>query len=374
MEPVIQLLSDLVRIPSMNPMGRARSGREYSVRPIAEYVAEYIRKSGIDVELQEFGPDCVNVLARVDAGAKRTLLLEAHLDTVHADGMELPPFEARIVNGRLHGRGACDTKGTLAVFLDTVSSLLAKGVKLQYNLILAAVGDEEYQFTGAKAAVEHGLHADFGICGEPTRLRIVRAHKGVLRWRMRTHGRAAHSAYPDRGKNAIYAMAPVLAALERLASQLGRRPPHPLLGTPSLSVGVIEGGQAVNIVPDSCWIEIDRRTLPGEASADILNDVNTALANVQDWIMDPLHLEATGMETPENCLDLLRLHAAIDASGFPAIVETAQYATDAGIYSAAGVPCVVFGPGDIADAHTATESIELSEVLVAGDILRRYLA
>jgi acetylornithine deacetylase ArgE len=373
MEPVIQLLTDLVRIPSMNPMGRARSGREYSERAIADYVAEYLRKRSIDVELQEFAKDRVNVLAHIDVGAKRTVLLEAHLDTVHADAMEIPPFEARIVKGRLQGRGACDTKGALAVFLDTVSFLIATGAKLRYNLVLAAVADEEYQFTGAKAAVERGIHADFGICGEPTRLHIVRAHKGVLRWRVRTHGRAAHSAYPERGQNAIYAMAPVLAALERLATELGQKPPHPLLGTPTLSVGVIEGGQAVNVVPDSCLIEVDRRTLPGESRGEILKDVNAALSKLQNWSMDPPHLEADSMETQECCEDLIRLRAFIDSCDSPAVVETAQYATDAGIYSAAGIPCVVFGPGDIADAHTAAESIEISEVLAAGEILRRFL-
>jgi acetylornithine deacetylase/succinyl-diaminopimelate desuccinylase family protein len=373
MENVIQLLVDLVRIPSMNPMGRARTGAEYSEQSIATYVAEYLRKRRIDVELQEFAPGRVNVVAHVDTGAKRTVLLEAHLDTVHADAMSVPPFDAQIMNGRLQGRGACDTKGSLATVLDTVTSLLDAGVRLQYNVIVAAVADEEYQFTGAKAAVAGGLRADFGICGEPTQLHIVRAHKGVLRWRVRTAGQAAHSAYPDRGRNAIYAMAPVIAALEKYASALGRHRSHPVLGSPTLSVGVIEGGQAVNIVPDSCWIEVDRRTLPGESAGDILADVRATLTDIQGWSMDPPHLEAGGMETPEGFAELSRLRAMIEAAGVPAVVESARYATDGGIYATAGIPCVVFGPGDIADAHTAAESIDINEVLAARDILRRFL-
>jgi acetylornithine deacetylase/succinyl-diaminopimelate desuccinylase family protein len=373
MEPVVQLLADLVRIPSINPMGRACTGKEYTEEPIALFVAEYLRKHNIDTEIQEVAPHRWNVIARVDAGAERTLLLEAHLDTVHADAMEVPPFEARIVNGRLQGRGACDTKGSLAVFLDAVSSLRAGNTKLRYNVILAAVADEEYQFTGATAAIARGIHADFGICGEPTRLHIIRAHKGVLRWRMRTKGHAAHSAYPERGENAIYAMGHLITALEGYARGLSRRSSHPLLGTPTLSIGVIEGGQAVNIVPDSCWIEIDRRTLPGELTGGILSDVRAVLGDVQNWSMDAPHLEAAGMEVPEQIEDVSRLKAAIEASGGPVVVETARYATDAGIYSAAGIPCVVFGPGDIADAHTAGESIEISELLAAGEILRRFL-
>jgi acetylornithine deacetylase/succinyl-diaminopimelate desuccinylase family protein len=372
-EPVIQLLADLVRIPSMNPMGRNRSGEEYAEETLALFVADYLRRRGVPAELQEVSPRRLNVVAHVDAGAERSVLLEAHLDTVQADAMSVPPFDAKIVNGRLQGRGACDTKGSLAVFMDALCSLVAEGARLRYNVLLAAVADEEYQFTGARAAVAGGLRADFGICGEPTCLHVIRAHKGVTRWRLRTTGRAAHSEYPERGKNAIHSMGHVLIALERHAHELAQRPPHPLLGTPTMSVGVIEGGQAVNIVPHNCWIEIDRRTLPGERREDILGAVRAALEDVGDWSMDTPHLEAIGMEVPISGEDITRLRTAIERSVGSAVVESAQYATDAGIYCAAGIPCVVFGPGDIADAHTDAESIDLQEVLAAQEIIRRFL-
>ena len=225
MEPVIRLLADLVRIPSMNPMGRARSGKEYAEESLALFVAGYLQRRGITAKLQEVKPHRLNVVAHIDAGAERTVLLEAHLDTVHAEAMVVPPFDASIVNDRLQGRGACDTKGSLAVFMDALCSLVAEGAKLRYNVFLAAVADEEYQFTGAQAAVARGMCADFGICGEPTGLHIIRAHKGVTRWRIRTSGRAAHSAYPERGKNAIYAMGHVLTVLEQHARALTLRPP-----------------------------------------------------------------------------------------------------------------------------------------------------
>jgi acetylornithine deacetylase/succinyl-diaminopimelate desuccinylase family protein len=373
-ESVIRLLADLVRIPSMNPMGRSRSGTEYTEESLALFVADYLRRHGVPAELQEVKPHRLNVLAHIDAGAERTVLLEAHLDTVHADAMAVPPFEGSIVNGRLLGRGACDTKGSLAAFLDAVCSLVADGSNMQRNVLLAAVADEEYQFSGAQTAVARGLNADFGICGEPTCLHIIRAHKGVLRWRIRTSGRAAHSAYPERGKNAIYAMGHVLSALEQHATALLLRPPHPLLGTPTLSVGVIEGGQAVNIVPEQCWIEIDRRTLPGEQREEILGEVRVALKEVGNWSMDPPLLEAGGMEVAAGGEEFHRLRTAIESTSGSAVVETAQYATDAGVYSAAGIPCVVFGPGDIADAHTDSESIDINEVLAARDIIRRFLS
>ncbi len=315
MEPVIRLLADLVRIPSMNPMGRARSGKEYAEESIALFVADYLHRRGIAAELQEVEPHRLNVVAHVDAGAERTVLLEAHLDTVHADAMAFPAFEATIVNGRLQGRGACDTKGSLAMFMDALCSLVAEGTKLRYNVFLAATADEEYQFTGAQTVVARGMWADFGICGEPTRLHIIRAHKGVTRWRIRTSGRAAHSAYPDRGENAIYTMGHVLTALEQHARELTLRPPHALLGVPTMSVGVIEGGQAVNIVPEQCWIEIDRRTLPGERREDILGDVRSALKDIGDWSMDAPYLEAAGIEVPEAGEDINRLRTAIASVG-----------------------------------------------------------
>ena len=373
MQPVVQLLADLVRIPSMNPMGRTCTGREYTEEPIARFVAGYLRDRGIAAELQDVGPHRLNVLAHIDAGAEHTLLLEAHLDTVQADAMLVPPFDARIVGGRMQGRGACDTKGSLAAFMDAVCSLVAEHKTLRYNVVLAAVADEEYQFTGARLAVAAGMRANFGICGEPTRLHIITAHKGVTRWRIRTSGRAAHSAYPARGKNAIYAMGRVLAAVEQHAGELTRRVPHPSLGTPTMSVGVIEGGTAVNIVPDRCSIEIDRRTLPGEGREAIVGDLERALSGIDGWSMDAPHLEAAGMEVPEGCPEVDLLRREIEAVAGSAVVESAHYATDAGIYFAAGIPCIVFGPGDIADAHTATESLDIDELLLAREIVRRFL-
>ncbi len=373
MQPVVQLLADLVRIPSMNPMGRARTGREYTEEPVAHFVAGYLRDRGIEAKHQEVAPHRLNVLARIDAGAERTILLEAHLDTVQADAMTVPPFDARVVDGRMQGRGACDTKGSLAAFMDAICSLVAEHATFRYNVLFAAVADEEYQFTGARHAVAGGVRADFGLCGEPTRLHIITAHKGVTRWKIRTSGQAAHSAYPDRGKNAIYAMGRVLAAVERHAHELTRRAPHLSLGTPTLSVGVIEGGTAVNIVPDRCSIEIDRRTLPGEGREVILGDLARALSGIEGWSMDAPHLEAAGMEVRDDCMEVALLRAEIEAVTGSSVVESAHYATDAGIYSAAGIPCIVFGPGDIADAHTATESLDIDELLLAREIVRRFL-
>ena len=373
MEAVIKLLSDLVAIPSMNPMGRGRIGKEYSEQAIAEFVAEFMRKASIDVELQQVSPGRPNVIGVVSAGAQETLMLEAHLDTVFADSMLIDPFSPIIRDGKLYGRGACDTKGSVAAFLEAVVNSLKVAKSMRYNVLLLFVSDEEYRFAGAQYAVRHGLKANFGIAGEPTLLRIVRAHKGVTRWKIHTKGIAAHSAYPERGKNAIYAMAKVIDRLEHHAAALKTGHTHQLLGTPSLSVGVIEGGQAVNVVPDKCWIEIDRRTLPGETTQTVLEPIHSLLSDLEGCEMREPHLSVAGMEVAEHAPIVRGLTQAVRSICGEAIVEAAHYATDAGVYNSVGVPTVVFGPGDIAQAHTESEYIELQQLHQAVAIIERFL-
>ena len=373
METVTQLLSDLVAIPSMNPMGRGRLGTEYSEQSIAEFVVSFLKKASIDVELQQVLPGRPNVVGFVNAGARQTLMLEAHLDTVFADAMVIDPFNPIVLGNRLYGRGSCDTKASIAAFLQAVVNALKTVKRMRYNVLLLFVSDEEYRFAGAQYAAHQGLKADFGIAGEPTQLRIVRAHKGVTRWKIFTEGTAAHSAYPERGKNAIYSMARVIGKLEEYAAALRTGSAHPLLGFPSLSVGVIEGGQAVNIVPDHCWIEIDRRTLPGESVQSVLEPVSSLLKDIKECEIKEPHLSVSGMEVPESAPIVQGLKRAIESVSGSAVVEAAHYATDAGIYNSVGVPTVVFGPGDIAQAHTESEYIELEQLHQAVSIIERFL-
>jgi acetylornithine deacetylase/succinyl-diaminopimelate desuccinylase family protein len=373
MDSLEQLLSDLVAIPSMNPMGRGREGVQYSEGALAGFIVEYLRRATIDVETDEVAPGRPNVIARFEAGARETLLLEAHLDTVFADRMTIEPFRPEIRNGRLYGRGACDTKGSLAAFLHVLRSCAEGKQKPAFNILLLATADEEYGFTGAKRAVAQGVKANFGIVGEPTGLHIVRAHKGVTRWKVVTHGVAAHSAYPDRGKNAIYGMAQIVARLERHAATLLGQNPHPVLGTPTLSVGIIEGGQTVNIVPDRCMIEVDRRTLPGETDASVLAAVRADLADVSGWEIVGPHLSIAGMEVSADHAIVRKLDRAVNDVIGKSVIESAQYATDAGVFNSHRIPTVVFGPGNIARAHTEEEYIELDQLHDAARIIQRIL-
>lgn len=373
MDELTRLLTDLVSIPSMNPMGRDRGGPEYSEERIGNYVADYLRRNSIEVKTYDVAPGRPNVIGYVNAGAEQTVMLEAHLDTVHADNMTIDPFLPGIVDGKLFGRGACDTKASLAAFMYTAASLALDPRALKYNIVIAAVSDEEYGFSGARKAVANGLKADFGIVGEPTQLRIIRAHKGVLRWKIVTTGKAAHSAYPERGDNAIYTMGHILTRLDDYAVELTREPQSGDLGTATLSVGVIEGGQAVNIVPDRCMIEIDRRTLPGETEEEILQSVRYALREIPSWEFEPPHISIGGMEVSKSNPFVIRLATSIKEQTNDCTLETAQYATNAGVYNMSGIPAVVFGPGDIAQAHTATEYVEMDQVFLCCEILSRFL-
>lgn len=372
-EPVTQLLSELVAIPSMNPMGRSRAGAEYCERNLAEYVAAFLKKHSIDTTLRNISTDRPNVIGYVDASAQQTLLLEAHLDTIHVDHMKIEPFKLIVQDGKLYGRGSCDTKGSMAAFLQAVVNALKKPDQLRYNILLLFVSDEEYRFTGADFAARHGLKADVGIVGEPTQLHIVRAHKGVTRWKIQTRGVAAHSAYPERGKNAIYSMSKIIQVLELYAARLHQTNPHPLLGTPTMSVGVIEGGQAVNVVPDRCWIEVDRRSLPGETAESILQPVRDLLKNLPDSEIEAPYLSVAGMEVVEDASIVKHLSRSIQSVLGNVSIEAAHYATDAGIYNSIGIPTVVFGPGNIAQAHTDAEYIELDQLYQAVAIIEHFL-
>ncbi|HLP15872.1 MAG TPA: M20 family metallopeptidase [Bacteroidota bacterium] len=373
MSAVVELLKELVAIPSMNPMEKMDASGAYCEHYAAEFVAEELKRTGLDVEIYDVEPNRPNVVAMMDVHAERTLMLEAHLDTVHAEGMTVAPFVPLVKDGRVYGRGACDTKGSLAAFMTAIGVLAEQRKGMKFNVMLAAAVDEESGFKGAASLVGRGMKADMAIVGEPTQLHIVRAHKGVVRWRVHTTGLAAHSAYPRRGRNAIYTMGRVIQRLESHASALEEIAPHADLGTPSLSIGTISGGRVVNIVPDRCTIEVDRRTLPGESKESVLALARAALEDVTEWGFEPPFLAIEGIDVDLHAPIVALLSEAIEQVTGPAIVECAHYATDAGHYNRAGIPSIVFGPGDIAQAHTADEYIDAAQLEQAVAIITRLI-
>src|SRR4051812_34515125 len=279
--PVILTLAELVRINSVNSSYEGGPGEG----EIATWVRRFFESRGIEVWEQEVFPNRPNVIARLPGrDPSRCVILEAHTDTVSVQGMTIPPFEPRIAEGKMYGRGSCDTKAGLAGMMHALASLHEEALQPPCDVILAAVVDEEFSYRGVVKLCEtlssSTFHAIAALVAEPTNLRAVIASKGVLRWRIIVRGRAAHSSKPHLGVNAISHMARIVLALEADHQCLAARE-HPLLGPATCNVGVIRGGVQVNFVPDECAIEIDRRLLPGERAADVLAHYQSLLDAVK---------------------------------------------------------------------------------------------
>jgi len=286
------------------------------------------------------------------------------MDTVPGENMEIEPFKPVVKDGRLYGRGACDTKASLAAMLVALRNVLRRG-KPACSVVFAATVDEEHKFTGVKELLESGMRATFGVVGEPTNLDVVIAHKGVVRWEIRTRGKTAHSSRPNEGVNAIYRMARLISAVERYAAG-GISRLHPLVGGATLSVGTILGGQAINVVPDSCSIQLDRRTLPGEDPFEAKKAVGQFLRscpeiNFEFEERDPFLVDWAMEVKPDEPI-VQRLTAACQRVLGQAKTVGVSYGTDASKLSRAGIPSIVFGPGDIRQAHSAVEFVELAQV------------
>jgi acetylornithine deacetylase len=376
---VVDLLAELVAINSVNASMPGGPGEA----ELAAFLARYGRDCGAEVSTAEVLPGRPNVSLRLPAthpgagDAPRRLLFDVHQDTVPVEGMTAP-FTPRIEGGKMWGRGTCDTKGSLAATLVALRRLAADGAPRRQEVTLLCTVDEEYRKRGIMHAVAGGLSAAAAIVGEPTNLRPVVAHKGALRWRLITHGRAAHTSRPENGNNAIYQMVEVIDYLRERIEPVLAGVRHPLLSPPTLTVGRIEGGVGVNIVPERCSIEIDRRSLPTEDLDAILAEIDALMAALMRTRPDVRvereapFLAEQGLDTPMDAPVVAALQSACRAVlGAAASVapEGVPYGTDATHLT--GVPCVVFGPGDIAQAHTADEWVELAQVEAAAEILHR---
>jgi len=393
----VATLADLVRRPSVNPMGREVAGPEYLEGRVTDHLVQRFTAAGLPWARQTVAPGRDNVLARLDATVPiaPVILWDAHQDTVPADGMTIEPFSPLVRDGRLYGRGACDVKGGMAAMLTALSRLQASDSPRRATVVFSATVNEEFGFSGAKAVSRLwtaaagdapssdvaakallGGRPSAAIVAEPTVLDIVTQHKGAVRWRIRVHGRACHSAFPEQGDNAIYPAGRAVLAIEDLARELlRRRPDHPC-GPPTLSVGTIRGGTGVNLVPDLVVLEIDRRLVPGESPGEARDEVIRRIAAAVPGARiehDAPFVESAGLPDAEAAGCAAALEAAAAASGIETRRTAARYGTNASIYAGAGVPSVVFGPGSIAQAHTADEWIDLDEVDEAVRILCRLV-
>jgi acetylornithine deacetylase/succinyl-diaminopimelate desuccinylase family protein len=372
---IVEVLQSLVRIPS--PTGQEAE--------IGAFVAAQCRDMGLAVEVIEAAPGRPNVVATWDGAVPGpTLLLNDHLDmfpTGPADAWTHPPLAAEIAHGRVYGRGTIDTKSGLTTILMACKALRQSGLSLRGRLVLAFSCDEEVDSAlGIQHLARMGrLEADMAIVTEPTTMQVEIATKGCLSVAITTRGKATHGARPWLGRNAIDDMAEVIAGLRGLAGRLGERS-HPLLGSPSLNVGVIEGGTVSNMVPDHCRIEVDRRLLPDESREAARAEIQAVVDGV--GAADPEF--AASLEElrwrPGYLLDADEPVIEVVGAAFEKVVgrrprvAVKDAGTDAPfIYTMAHVPVVMFSPGDGLEAGTVDESVAIDDLITATKVMAQVL-
>lgn len=367
----LALARALVAVPSVNPTLAPGGAGEADV---AALCAGWLEGWGLPVEVVEVAPGRTNVVARLD-GDGPTLLLNGHLDTVGVEGMTVDPFAAEVRGGRLVGRGSCDMKGGLAALLAAAARLARSGPRP--NLVVALTADEEHASLGMDALVSSGVRADMAVVCEPTSLAVMPAHKGFVWVEALFRGRAAHGSRPDLGVDAIRHAALFLAALDAYAAELAAAPAHPLLGHGSFHAGTVQGGTAESVYPDACRLLLERRTLPGEDPAAVMRDFQQVLDAVggreRHWDASlTMTLARPGTEVPRESDLVEGLLGASERAGARPDVRGMSAWVDAAFLNEAGIPAVCFGPGDIGQAHTADEWIEVEEIVVCADALERF--
>jgi acetylornithine deacetylase len=408
-DTVSSLLHKLIAQPSVNPR-LAPPGDPFSgEHRVTDWLCRHATRLGWRSALQPVHPGRDNFIALIPGGRSETLLWEAHQDTVSPQGMTIDPFNATVRDGRIYGRGACDVKGGMAAMLAALGRAAAEPAGDRPNILFACTVNEECGFTGAVSLADiwrrsssregdkptrpivalgsgaggltlaelRELRPAAAIVAEPTDLNVVVAHRGIVRWQCVAHGRAVHSSRPEQGANAVYAMARVVALVEAFhRTELSARPADPFCGPPTACVTTIHGGTGPNTVPDRAGIDIDRRLRPEESPQEAYEELTAYLAErVQlDGCRlehEPPWMQSHGLSSRDNRVlaeMLVRIVCGDSLSGAPVGVP---YGTNAASIAAAGIPSVVFGPGSIAEAHTADEWIEIEQLERAAGALYR---
>ncbi len=364
--PALTILEELIAIESVNPALEENASGEKNV---ADYLEARCKKSGLNTIRQPVLGERENLLIELRAPSEKprpTLLFEAHMDTVGLGSMQ-NPLQPIHRDGKLFGRGSVDNKACLAGMLWALETAAAQKLELPCDVVLAATIDEEHCFLGVLGLLEAGLDFSGAVVGEATQMQIVIAHKGVCRFVVQTHGRAAHSSLPHEGDSAISQMRKVLDFIADVIEPELSKQSHPLCGSPTIVVGTINGGTQINIVPESCEIQVDRRVIPGENSREVLQDFEERLRDFTKNSGVNFSIHELLLDNP---LDTSSDEDIVTASqnvaahfGFSTTLLGVPYGSDASkLQSLGNIPAIVFGPGSIAQAHTAEEFVPATEV------------
>lgn len=374
LQPVEILLAELIALPSVNPAFLPAKDPRAGEDRMVDFLASKAAAAGLDLDFQEVFPGRNNLLVHClpRGQVKRRILLAPHLDTVGAVDMPDSMFVPTKKAGKLHGRGACDTKGSVAAMFQAVLNIAGSMSRPKSTeIIFVGLIDEENAQTGSRVLARKKLKVDLGIVGEPTELKLVTAHKGDLWLKLITRGTAAHGARPELGVNAVRKMAGVVEVLENQYARSLKKRKHPILGCGTINVGMIHGGTQPNIVPDYCEIQVDRRTIPGEddeeVQAEMIKFIRGAGAEAEliNSKTGPCYALETNPDLPP-----VREFMNLLGQKKPAGVD---FFCDASILAHGGIPSVVFGPGNIAQAHTQDEWISLESLRGGTRFLEEFL-
>jgi acetylornithine deacetylase/succinyl-diaminopimelate desuccinylase-like protein len=363
---VVELLQDLVRIPSVNPHGEPGTDGVGEAK-IAAYLAEFLDAIGARVELREVMPGRPNVVARWpgDRPGKPRVLFAPHTDTVSVGGMSIDPFSAEIRDGRVWGRGASDTKGPMASMLWALKEAREKLPGLAHEIWFAGLMSEEADQHGSRALASQERF-DFVIAAEPTNLEVVHTHKGSAFFNLRTTGLAGHASRPELGSNAIDKMLDVLAVIRTEFAAEFAQQHDPVLGRSTLSVGTIRGGTKTNIIPDFCEASVDMRFVPAHYQPEIIERFRQRLQKVCGDV------DISAIPSPPLYTD--PTHPLIVKLGeCGAKPVGAPWFCDACFFAERGMPAVALGPGSIAQAHTKDEYLAIADLEKGVEFFGRFI-
>ena len=374
-----RLLADLISIPSVNPVAVGFEDPKITGEErMAKYIADFARKCGADVSFRYEMPKRPTVVCRLTArGAKRTVAFGPHTDTVSVANMTIDPFQPVVKNGRMYGRGACDTKGSCAAMLWAFKRAADENLasKTKTNILFIGLMGEESGNDGVVCYCKNEPRLDFVIVGEPTFPHVVYTHKGAFWFKVTTVGKSAHGSNPHLGDNAIHHMVEAADYLRGHYAPSLQKLRHPVLGHPTLNIGQIRGGAQVNIVPDHCEMYVDHRTLPKlQAHAQIARTIAGGLLRRKIRAKIETYRDCPPLGTNPKLALVQQFHRAALSVNRRSQLTGVAYFTDASIFARYGSPSIVFGPGDIAQAHTKDEWIDLSHLDPASEACYRFLA
>jgi acetylornithine deacetylase len=361
---VLETVQLLVATPSVNP--DLAPNEATGEAQIAAVIRDWFKKRGIESWLEEAAPERPNAIARVGTGAAPTLVLCAHIDTVSTSGMTIAPFDPRVEGNKVYGRGSYDMKGGAAAILCAMAKLAKE--KLSGTVLAALVADEEYASIGAQHFVAHHK-ADACVVTEPSEGRLILGHKGFVWAEITTEGRAAHGSRWDLGVSAIARIGRIIAALDEFDRTTLRARAHPLVGAASQHCATVHGGAGLSTYAPSCTLQVERRTLPGETTAQVLNEIRQVISSAGEEATIKLLLDRPPLVCPREAriAECVR-NAATKIQGRAPEEAGVAFWMDAALFAAAGMETVNYGAAG-AGAHEAVEWADLDSVVSCAAVL-----